>query len=242
MKSVPTRIMSPVIESVRRVILQSTAQARKESKGFTLIELLVVIAIIAILASVLFPVFARARENARRSSCSSNLKQMGLAFAQYTQDYDEKYPLLFLCYDGPCNDYEYWPTLIQPYVKSKQLFVCPSDTAPITLTRPAPVGTIQVSYSTNSTYDTPGMQVPPLSNYVYGPCSLASIEEVTTTILALDATTANRFEINTVSRTDFGVDSQVAKRHLDGSNFLFCDGHVKWLKQTNITQWSTKAD
>lgn len=66
---------------------------RKKSKhGFTLIELLVVIAIIAILASILFPVFARARENARRSSCMSNLKQLGLAFMQYTQDYDEQLP------------------------------------------------------------------------------------------------------------------------------------------------------
>src|SRR5687768_5924591 len=62
-------------------------------KGFTLIELLVVIAIIAILAAILFPVFARARENARRSSCQSNLKQIGLGFAQYTQDYDEKMPI-----------------------------------------------------------------------------------------------------------------------------------------------------
>src|SRR5687767_6194063 len=63
--------------------------------GFTLIELLVVIAIIAILAAILFPVFARARENARRASCQSNLKQVGLGFVQYTQDYDERYPMLF---------------------------------------------------------------------------------------------------------------------------------------------------
>jgi prepilin-type N-terminal cleavage/methylation domain-containing protein len=68
---------------------------RYHRKAFTLIELLVVIAIIAILASILFPVFARARENARRTSCLSNLKQIGMGFMQYTQDYDEKYPMSY---------------------------------------------------------------------------------------------------------------------------------------------------
>src|SRR5471032_187855 len=66
---------------------------RAKFKGFTLIELLVVIAIIAILAAILFPVFARARENARRASCQSNLKQIGLGFQQYSQDYDERFPI-----------------------------------------------------------------------------------------------------------------------------------------------------
>jgi prepilin-type N-terminal cleavage/methylation domain-containing protein len=71
--------------------LHKVTPSRKRT-GFTLIELLVVIAIIAILAAILFPVFARARENARRASCQSNLKQIGLAVYQYTQDYDEKCP------------------------------------------------------------------------------------------------------------------------------------------------------
>src|SRR4028119_122023 len=92
--------------------------------GFTLIELLVVIAIIAILASILFPVFARARENARRSSCQSNLKQIGLGLLQYTQDYDEK------IVNGENNNETgfttRWMDRIQPYVKSDQLFMCPS--------------------------------------------------------------------------------------------------------------------
>ena len=117
-------------------------------KAFTLIELLVVIAIIAILAAILFPVFARARENARRSSCMSNLKQIGLGTIQYTQDYDEKlYPHRFNVTNGnPFNaqfpgnlgvgkadvsgsarDKIFWVSLLQPYVKSYQLFVCPSN-------------------------------------------------------------------------------------------------------------------
>lgn len=93
-------------------------------RGFTLIELLVVIAIISLLAAILFPVFARARENARRTSCASNLKQIGLGIMQYTQDYDEKYP------KGAGNTTSTtgnWAQVVQPYVKSTQLFQCPSN-------------------------------------------------------------------------------------------------------------------
>src|SRR4028119_1740562 len=90
-------------------------------KGFTLIELLVVIAIIAILAAILFPVFARARESARRASCQSNLKQIGLGVMQYAQDYDEQYPMA--AYD---NFQGGWPLTTQPYLKSLQVFRCPS--------------------------------------------------------------------------------------------------------------------
>lgn len=83
-----------------------------------------VIAIIAILAAILFPAFARARENARRASCQSNLKQIGLGIMQYTQDYDEKY--LQRYYDDGTGKSLYWGQAIQPYVKSTQIFVCPS--------------------------------------------------------------------------------------------------------------------
>ncbi len=101
----------------------------RKSRGFTLIELLVVIAIIAILAAILFPVFAKARENARRTSCSSNLKQIGLAFMQYSQDYDETMPIPWV---SPINQFPgtyRWMDQIFPYVKSTQLFTCPSDRA-----------------------------------------------------------------------------------------------------------------
>lgn len=97
-----------------------TQRARR--LGFTLIELLVVMAVIALLAALLFPTFARARENGRRTSCASNLKQIGLGIAQYTQDHDGTYPL------GLQEDWNYgWPTTTEPYVKSIQVFRCPSD-------------------------------------------------------------------------------------------------------------------
>ena len=105
------------------------------AKGFTLIELLVVIAIIALLAAILFPTFARARENARRSSCTSNVKQLASGMLMYVQDYDNTFPPRpaapsapgpFPC--RPCRtDGGAWKGLVQPYVKSQQIFVCPSD-------------------------------------------------------------------------------------------------------------------
>ena|ERR1035438_2069785 len=93
-------------------------------RGFTLIELLVVIAIIAILAAILFPVFAKAREKARTSSCSSNEKQILLAAIQYAQDYDEHFNV---AYNFPTNMNVPWYQLLQPYMKSMQILYCPSQ-------------------------------------------------------------------------------------------------------------------
>ena len=96
--------------------------------GFTLIELLVVIAIIAILAAVLFPVFATAREKARQTTCASNLKQMGLAFVQYSQDFDEKFPT-GMASSTPLGASQQvaWPPQLYPYVKSIGMYQCPDD-------------------------------------------------------------------------------------------------------------------
>ncbi|BCM88399.1 hypothetical protein IAD21_00230 [Abditibacteriota bacterium] len=116
-----------------------SSQQREGRRGFTLIELLVVIAIIAILAAILFPVFARARESARRTSCVSNVKQLGVGMQMYVQDFDNSFPPRlpdpaagspYPC--KPCRTdmgtSTTWINLAQPYVKSQQLFVCPSDT------------------------------------------------------------------------------------------------------------------
>src|ERR1700712_4301073 len=89
-------------------------------RGFTLIELLVVIAIIAILAAILFPVFAKAREKARQTACISNMKQMGLGFMMYVQDNDEAFPSSAYYGYG-------WGGKIYPYVKSKPVYTCPDD-------------------------------------------------------------------------------------------------------------------
>src|SRR5215211_8817835 len=118
------------------VVANRPGEARtRMNAGFTLIELLVVIAIISLLAAILFPVFARARENARRTSCQSNLKQIGLGLLQYAQDFDESLPGVWF---GPgtawdvqsdATTYYKWMDAIYPYVKSEQLFNCPSDSA-----------------------------------------------------------------------------------------------------------------
>ena len=102
---------------------------RVRQRGFTLIELLVVIAIIAILAAILFPVFALARESARTTSCLSNMKQMGLALRMYAQDYDEAYPSIRMW--APLNwdlaSGMVWKNGVQPYIKNKGVFACPSN-------------------------------------------------------------------------------------------------------------------
>ncbi len=103
---------------------------KTNKRGFTLIELLVVIAIIAILAAILFPVFARAREQARKSACLSNLKQIGLGVMMYAQDFDETYPIAYLAAPAadpmPGYSSSYWFNVLQPYTKNRQVWVCPT--------------------------------------------------------------------------------------------------------------------
>jgi prepilin-type N-terminal cleavage/methylation domain-containing protein/prepilin-type processing-associated H-X9-DG protein len=215
--------------------------------GFTLIELLVVIAIIAILAAILFPVFARARENARRASCMSNLKQIGLGIMQYTQDYDEKM-VKTGTYDP--NDYQ-WADVVFPYVKSTQIFTCPSDASTSNNPFKTPPSlrswarTEMGSYAINWGYRDPadGQDSPPDVN-------IAAIEAPATTVLMADSTAASPMACmyfwsagwgapsinNTITPRELqpngsqGGFGNFAERHLDTSTVLFCDGHVKAMK------------
>lgn len=102
--------------------MRRTTHQSQPSRGFTLIELLVVIAIISILAAILFPVFAAAREKARQTTCASNMKQLGLAFVQYNQDYDET----FLSGANSTHD-QGWAYQVYPYVKATAAYTCPDD-------------------------------------------------------------------------------------------------------------------
>ncbi len=200
-------------------------------RGFTLIELLVVIAIIAILAAILFPVFGRARENARRSSCQSNLKQIGLGMMQYKQDYDERYLTQDL---GATNTYQF-AHILQPYIKSKQVFVCPSAAG--TLVNPSSVTPPGFAYT--DLKDHSWITGTPTSLYgeytgSYGMNNLlegksdAEIVDTSKKAMFFDAANPQGASI---------IDPKVfyAARHFDGLNIGYADGHVKF-QQRNRAQ------
>jgi prepilin-type N-terminal cleavage/methylation domain-containing protein/prepilin-type processing-associated H-X9-DG protein len=130
---------------------QSTRHRLHKSTGFTLIELLVVISIIALLAAILFPVFVRVRENARRTSCQSNLKQIGLGLMQYSQDFDERMPMGMNVKPGadwPIENRAGWAGEVYPYIRSAQVFKCPSDLK----------GTVSYGYNMSIAYTASGSQ------------------------------------------------------------------------------------
>jgi prepilin-type N-terminal cleavage/methylation domain-containing protein/prepilin-type processing-associated H-X9-DG protein len=196
-----------------------------KKRAFTLIELLVVIAIIAILASILFPVFARARENARRASCMSNLKQIGLGAMMYVQDYDEKYPILsyldseqVVPPNGVGTTNNCWIFRLQPYLKSSQLFNCPSSTRAWTGDQNAAANT---SYGANSMFLQAGTAV-----------SMASVDKPSQTIMFGDSDGASPYTFFNYYYSGPSAVRYLSDRHLDGANIAFADGHVKWMKMS----------
>ncbi len=188
-------------------------------KGFTLIELLVVIAIIAILAAILFPVFARAREKARQTSCLSNLKQIGLGMMMYAQDWDETLPRCAM-YTAPAvvlpeGGPDYWFQQIMPYLKNTQILSCPSES----------FNGIQ-SGGTSVTDD----EYPGGVNYTYNlrlhQRSLGDIERPSATLMVVDGTN-NYFRLRAYDEATTNYLWDLV-RHNDGWNSVLCDGSAKW--------------
>jgi prepilin-type N-terminal cleavage/methylation domain-containing protein/prepilin-type processing-associated H-X9-DG protein len=216
----------------------------RNRRGFTLIELLVVIAIIAILAAILFPVFAQAREAARKASCQSNLKQIGTAVAMYTQDYDGTYPFVRGTVPGTAaNPFYDWRMLIQPYAKNVGILKCPSN-----ITNPGlyngdcntvvPAQQIYASYgwatvngnaccANGFSYATPTGG--PSEAQLQAPASLIMVGESRSTCTDLCEWCA-------------GSAGPGISGHSGTSNFLFADYHVKAMKwsptMTPYNMWS----
>lgn len=220
--------------------------ARLHRRAFTLIELLVVIAIISILAAVLFPVFARTRENARRTSCLSNLKQIGLGMMQYLQDYDERYAP-YSWRDSPqriqttagmpgrkywvngndgfaSNYLVSWMDIIYPYVKSTQVFQCPSHT----------LDAAYPSYGYNEAfgghpyarrYKSPEPAFTSLTSAVV----LRSAEIYMLAEYAYPYLNAGPIGHGTNARSTTKATNLRVAPHLDGGNVVFADGHAKWV-------------
>lgn len=200
--------------------------------AFTLIELLVVIAISAILAAILFPVFAKAREKARQTACTSNLKQMGLAEQQYLQDYDENYTgptVPGATYStGDTRDQYIWAELLFPYTKSNGIYRCPSEAGGVTyFYGDAPANhkdlatLIQaggLSYSYNDTFGYGIGTINGGSNFSIGstqsygyagtPFSDSLVNEPSSTILIVDTPPGGDFQIQSFNRLDPSCVSQ----------------------------------
>jgi prepilin-type N-terminal cleavage/methylation domain-containing protein/prepilin-type processing-associated H-X9-DG protein len=223
-------------------------RSRSDSAAFTLIELLVVIAIIAILAAILFPVFAQARAKARQASCLSNTKQIGLALMQYYQDYDEV--IVMNSYSSPPPpERRSWCDMLQPYTKNYGIFLCPSANLPgdpdlNCKGQKAGGDCWRTQQSKASTYTLNNVYYnkPEWGQLFQNPgVPLASVEDVAGTIFCGDG---NDFQAaNTGGATTLTLDKTVTPwqlrcsanqgsfvfRHNEGANFTFFDGHSKWL-------------
>ncbi|MBW3634840.1 MAG: DUF1559 domain-containing protein [Armatimonadetes bacterium] len=211
-------------------------QNRKGVAGFTLIELLVVVAIISLLAAILFPVFGRARENARKTSCLSNVKQIGLGWLQYSQDYDEI--LMRVSTAGTGGKTFFWwgswdgttlrenEGLLQPYMKSTQVQACPSFENKLR----ANLGL--TGYAYNNSFFSPANYPPPTFAEVPIPVSLAAITSPAETVAFADSARISFTDKKTLEGNSFlskPSDNYPSfhARHNQMGNVLWADGHAK---------------
>ena len=231
---------------------------QRSRTGFTLIELLVVIAIIAILAAILFPVFQKVRENARRASCQSNLKQLGLAFTQYTQDYDERMPYGNLPVSsniGPGG----WAGQLYGYVKATGIFQCPDDStgtsgqpgfSPISYglnsnLRGAALSQFNASSSTVVCYELQGFAAQ-ITNPAEQDSPIGYAEKNATPPTGTPAGTTNHRAYATGSvgghiPAASLIPSPNGSVHNDGADYLAEDGHVKFLRPSAVSGGPTAA-
>ncbi len=188
--------------------------------AFTLLEILVVIGILSLLAALLFPVFARAREEGRKTGCISNLKQLGMAFAQYVSDYDSHYPDS-MSYDTPAGIPSTWDILILPYSKSPAVLQCPSDHTATRFQLPGLGSNLYRSYGYTYNLSKSGHSDTPHDALIPRP-----------TLTVLLGEREPYLSDGAVPHWTYGhylenLGAQVIWRHNDAANFLFVDGHVR---------------
>ena len=205
-------------------------------RAFTFLEVLLVLFVVGVLAALLFPVFSRARENSRRSSCQSNLKQIGLGFLQYVRDYDETFPLAYTDNDASgaynANFDKGWADNVQPYIKSTQVFQCPGEPSAYA----PPLRATDYWYSAPiSQEETIASLRKPAQTVMCGDgVAMPAAFMATHGALAYDGDAPSLKYNGDVWDTTEQTVGQGGRRHLDGMNFLFCDGHVKWLHPETV--------